>query len=104
MALHYFHEKIVEFPYYCLVIAIAGFFLHYTELSDLLYPISLALAVYFFAFCIPVLNLSRIGDLSYGVYIVHFPILQTLISFGIFDNSDGKGCYWHPFWFYQELF
>lgn len=29
---------------------------------------------------------KRIGDISYGIYIWHFPILQTLIMYGFFEN------------------
>ena len=33
----------------------------------------------------PELNAARWGDISYGVYIVHFPIVQGLVAAGLFD-------------------
>lgn len=32
----------------------------------------------------PQLNVARWGDVSYGVYIVHFPIVQALVAMGVF--------------------
>ncbi|MEL7033949.1 MAG: acyltransferase [Pseudomonadota bacterium] len=33
----------------------------------------------------PALNAARWGDVSYGVYIVHFPVVQGLVAAGLFD-------------------
>jgi peptidoglycan/LPS O-acetylase OafA/YrhL len=30
--------------------------------------------------------LRRLGDLSYGVYIIHFPIIQAAVAIGAFDR------------------
>lgn len=51
-------------------------------------PIALGVLVVYFACIFPYLgNFGKYGDFSYGIYIVHFPILQTLISYGLFRES-----------------
>jgi peptidoglycan/LPS O-acetylase OafA/YrhL len=34
---------------------------------------------------------ARLGDLSYGLYIVHFPIIQCVVASGIFRTSPALG-------------
>lgn len=52
-----------------------------------LYPLTLAIAVISFALCFPYLgNWGKYGDISYGVYIYHFPIIQLFTSFDLFSG------------------
>ena len=37
------------------------------------------------------IDAARFGDLSYGLYIVHFPIVQTVTASGLFAASPGAG-------------
>ncbi len=51
-------------------------------------PIALAILVVCFACVLPSFgNFDKYGDFSYGIYIVHFPILQLMISYGLFRVS-----------------
>lgn len=54
----------------------------------LLYPAVLALLVVYAAVGLRCLgNFGRFGDFSYGIYVVHFPLLQVLVSIGLFRAS-----------------
>lgn len=51
------------------------------------YPLALAVTVIAFALFLPYLgNWGKYGDFSYGVYIFHFPIIQTFTHFALFDS------------------
>jgi len=51
-------------------------------------PMALGVVVIYAACIFPWLgNVGKYGDFSYGIYIVHFPILQVLIQYGLFDRS-----------------
>jgi peptidoglycan/LPS O-acetylase OafA/YrhL len=54
----------------------------------LLQPAALSVFVIFLACYIPCLgNAGRFGDLSYGLYIYHFPIIQALIALGLYKAN-----------------
>lgn len=57
-----------------------------------LYPIALSACVFWAAFNLPYLgSVTRHGDLSYGIYIWHFPVIQTLVFLGVFEASPLGG-------------
>ncbi len=53
-----------------------------------LYPLALSVSVIFFALYFPYLgNFGKFGDISYGVYIYHFPLIQLFTAFNFFQES-----------------
>ena len=61
---------------------------------QLLEPLALGIAVIFAAIAIPHLgNFARYGDFSYGVYIIHVPVVQALVGRGWFAENP-----WGAFW------
>lgn len=50
-------------------------------LNEIFYPLFVITLVFYIGFGLPFkINLVRIGDLSYGSYIYHFPIIQILVA------------------------
>lgn len=62
---------------------------HTNAWIDIVYrPTILAVAVMYFGIRFPYLgNWCRYGDLSYGIYIYHFPVVQVLVAGGWFEKS-----------------
>jgi peptidoglycan/LPS O-acetylase OafA/YrhL len=77
---------------FALIIVVLRFSLFsYTPLYfvvRLLYPISLAGLVIGFAFNFKWLNnFGKYGDFSYGMYIYHYPVIQTLVYLKVYEYS-----------------
>ncbi|MFN3886689.1 MAG: acyltransferase family protein [Aquabacterium sp.] len=57
-----------------------------------LYPLALTLCVFWAAYVLrPLGEVARHGDFSYGIYIVHFPVIQTLVQLGVFGAAPLLG-------------
>lgn len=50
-----------------------------------------ALVVYAAVGVRPLANFGKYGDLSYGIYILHFPVIQWLVSSGVYRESPSGG-------------
>jgi peptidoglycan/LPS O-acetylase OafA/YrhL len=52
------------------------------------WPAALGMLVVYLAVGLRYLgNFGRYGDFSYGIYIIHFPVIQTLVALGLFASN-----------------
>ena len=80
------YQFIHKYDKYLIIPSIALLILHYIIGTDYLLPISLAVIIFFFGFHFSKFNsIGKISDYSYGIYLFHFPIIQTLVSLGYFS-------------------
>jgi peptidoglycan/LPS O-acetylase OafA/YrhL/O-antigen ligase len=71
------------------VLLVASFF---DPLAEPLRPASLGLVAIGIATGLPrIVDAARFGDLSYGLYILHFPIIQTAVALGLFAIHPALG-------------
>jgi peptidoglycan/LPS O-acetylase OafA/YrhL len=88
--LYYYFDYFKRYALPLFFAAILGYILQHLVDTELLYPLyalSLSIIVIYFALMIPWLgHIARYGDLSYGIYIWHFPIIQSFISWQLFDT------------------
>jgi peptidoglycan/LPS O-acetylase OafA/YrhL len=81
----YFYMKRFKLLALSLVILLIN---NYITEVYMFYPASLAIIVLFFATIFKYLgNFGQYGDLSFGVYIWHFPIIQIMLSYNLFSNQ-----------------
>ena len=72
---------------YCLFLAALTILFQENVLLQMLYPFALGITVISFSLCLPYLgNWGKFGDMSYGVYIYHFPLIQIFTTFSLFDS------------------
>lgn len=85
---YYYFQYLAKYGSWLALLALLMFVLQAWLPWVVIEPIALAIIVVYFACVVPCIgNFGKYGDFSYGMYIVHFPILQLLISYGFFKES-----------------
>jgi peptidoglycan/LPS O-acetylase OafA/YrhL len=85
---YYYLPYLAKYSTWLVSLAVLGFLLQTWLPWNAIQPIALSISVVYFACIIPYLgNFSKYGDFSYGIYIIHFPILQLVTSYGLFDKT-----------------
>jgi peptidoglycan/LPS O-acetylase OafA/YrhL len=82
-AIYYHFYRFRARPFFTFAIGLLTFAVSMYVFSLVLRPIGLALCVMSIAYGPYLGKFARYGDFSYGIYIVHFPILQTLVYLGL---------------------
>ncbi|MGK6320522.1 acyltransferase family protein [Sphingomonas sp. DT-204] len=86
-AIYYYFDYFRGRTILMLASGLALLFLSTYMLELVLRPLGVALCVMGVAFGPYFGRFGRYGDFSYGIYIVHFPILQTMISLGFLQRE-----------------
>jgi len=86
-ALYFFFDKFVQNSGTFVSVALLIYGIEYYFVVEVLKPLALAVIVIYCA-CIAkhLGNFGKYGDISYGVYIYHFVILQIFVALGLFGN------------------
>lgn len=96
--LTYFTAGIILFQYLDIIkknrvtwglLAFLVFIVEYRTGLEILRPMAMAILIACFAFGFSFLNdFGKYGDVSYGIYIFHFPFIQCLVSLGLFERYN----------------
>ena len=87
--LYYFLPLFERCPVWFLLAAALVLAVHTIFPLPLLEPLALATVVVFCALFLYVGNFAKYGDFSYGIYIIHFPVIQLLVQGGWLRDRPG---------------
>jgi peptidoglycan/LPS O-acetylase OafA/YrhL len=85
---YYYFPQLVKYKKWLIAISLFSFVFQLWLPWIVVQPIALGILVISFACFFPYIgNFGKFGDFSYGIYVVHFPVIQLLIAFGLFNQS-----------------
>jgi len=89
IALYYYFEFFIKNKKILLLISVIIFFLERKIGVEIFSPAALSIIVFFIAFSFSRLNnFAKHGDISYGIYIFHYPIMKIASEFGFFEKYN----------------
>ncbi|QJB34099.1 acyltransferase [Chitinophaga oryzae] len=89
VALHYWFNAFLRYKKHMIAVALIVFLIEYYFKIEYLLPIAWSVIVMYFAYSFTGLNgFGRYGDVSYGIYIFHYPIIQIFVAFGAFHRYN----------------
>jgi peptidoglycan/LPS O-acetylase OafA/YrhL len=91
-AYYYYRDRLTRYRHWLLASAAAVFLFQGEMTALVLEPLALGTIVVYCATHLKYLgNFGRFGDFSYGVYLIHFPILQSFVWLGLIQQNAVLG-------------
>ncbi len=88
IAMHYYLPIFLKYKHRLAAMAIVLCVIEYFFSLEIFKPLTLTIIIFYVFYGFRFLNnFGKNGDISYGIYIYHFPIIQLFVSLGFFTNE-----------------
>lgn len=89
IALHYFYEILIKHKSSVFLIGLVLFSIDKFIPYEIFAPLGLSFMIFSFAYSSKKFNnFGKYGDISYGIYIFHFPIIQIAVNMNLFEKYN----------------
>jgi peptidoglycan/LPS O-acetylase OafA/YrhL len=89
IALYYYFDFFIVNKKILLLFSVLVFILERKAGIEIFTPLALSIIVFFISFSFKRLNnFAKHGDISYGIYIFHYPIMKIITSLGFFNKYN----------------
>lgn len=89
IALHYYFNFFIKHKIILFIIGLTIYIIEYKLHIEILSPLALSFVIFAIAFSnLKIENFSKNGDISYGIYIYHFPLINLAIYFGFYKTYN----------------